>query len=1105
MQPTNKATDRDALEGLEAYLDSLDGDPNAALERISTKSDPENVRRRLAMLIDGDRMQDAVAEVRSRERMEAWIDLATYALAATGGQEEAKDCVAWARELPKLPLWQRSVIAYCDGTMRWAFHERSDNHTVMPGQLTEKEDELVQGVIAALSSACGQALTIERPESELEVELLTRLLDASYAVGDRSTCRRAMRSLNKRVPVPLRVAHAVLQGIAEPQPDLAERLWTEHGESFLPKYLSCAILGQYAGDTEIALERALQLQALAKSAGEETKLSQLLYSLTNLDDSIAFERVASAVADLLGAGSNVLTLMNAEKHLRQKDWERALALLDHIGNIDDPQWSRIRGLAFQQGGRVEEALLQFQALALKSPSPWVFRKICSIAAQQGKEQDEINSLESLLALDPDDDNARRRIASLYGRCREYKRALLHLEKLHEDAPDDFDVLTNLAVAYSFDGRADRALSTLDRVVKDGVVPLQIALCRSQILLSLGRTGDAFVSLHAVRNNYWDDAQFLGAYMTAGHADAKEAEAHEALSRLMELKKSGVVDDRLLREVSLEEIREMMSLADERSQAISRHVVEGKFPWVMSAEMAREAVCWAWTLRTQPIKWLTDKALTREAYCIYATNGFRVLTDADGNSSLDEVKSAEKGNAIVVDISSIVTLYALGLLPDVGAYYGRVLVPADYLSKAILDSQKLFPHQLSQKMAAEAILDAVNTRRLKVQTEECKTFDVIDEYDELEGFETRYRIADLIQVLCDEELVSEGQKERAQSVSHKVSATEGGAVRLKRAAAICVSGSTLTTLVGIEWLKLVSENFDVHISQHDFEEIKSRLRAFEALDAARRMHTEIWDQIQTNPSFEFVAVRTAPSVKDADTMDSDLATAAFRVAKEYGFPLLADDRVCQMLMLNERRSDVSAAFGTDALLYRLADEGVLTQDRVADALLRIIAWRYRFVVFPPELLVWLAKRYSGHLPGIALRQVAAYVHDCMRDHGLFAGPEPVDPPVPIAVRLYQTWVQTIAEFVTSVWLDEAFDETSAQQLTRWAMSEFLPSPPRKLNDRIQASIATLTARSMLSRALISSTRSQNPGRMNLCLREMAAACGLDESEYLKIVIGVIDEI
>ena len=91
------------------------------------------------------------------------------------------------------------------------------------------------------------------------------------------------------------------------------------------------------------------------------------------------------------------------------------------------------------------------------------------------------------------------------------------------------------------------------------------------------------------------------------------------------------------------------------------------------------------------------------------------------------------------------------------------------------------------------------------------------------------------------------------------------------------------------------------------------------------------------------------------------------------------------------------------------------------------------------------------------------------------------------------------------MDETFDEASAGELTDWAIGEFLPSPPQVLDDRLQSVIASLTPRTVITRALIRSTKSHRLERANRGLRRMSAALGMSEMEYLQIVAGVMNGI
>lgn len=1104
----NSPTKKDMLEGMEAYLDSLDGDPDIALNKIAGKSDPDNIRRRITILIDSGRIERAAEEVRSHDKAEAWIDLAIYSFAAIGADDDAKAYLDWAKELPQTVMWQRSSIGYYDGTFVWTFRNRAEGEGILPGSLNTAEHKYIKNASEIVKAACASSLVFGRPATELDVELLSRLFDASYILADRESCRKIVRVLEKRIPIPLKIAQAVLQDIADPVSNIINRLWSEHGESFMARYLSCMIQAKELGNEEIALDRAYQLVDFAKSNDDKEKLCQLLYGLTNPDDSVALAKVMGTATALLGKGSNQLKLMGADDSLRKGDEANALAMLETFDIASDPQALRIKALAKLKGGEPLEGLKLLQELSKVTPSPWVFKLISDVASKHDRENDEQEALEHLLVLAPSELNARRRLSSLYGRQDDYKRATLHLEILRRQTPEDVDVMVNLAISYWFDGQPDRALAVLDETDISKVERFPIVKTRSQFLHALGRTQDAFRVLDEVRGEYWDDPEFLSSYMTVCHAAAEDLKAHEALTKLIELKNKGLIDDHIIHEASLDDLKEMLIGAKKRSEDVKKFIVEGKFPWLMGAEMDRDAMYWSWSLRTQPLKWLFDDPINRASYSIYSTNGFRVLHSQNDSPTLEAIQCASRGESIVADASALITLHSLGLLGKAADYFGRVLVPASYLPKIIADLRKMFPHQLSQKMAAEQIRASVESKSITVQSMALsgQQIEVLDEYqDENESSDLTYRISDLLEILHSKGLVTDAQRDRAKSVAHTAPVADQKQVPLKIGQPICVREATLVTLAGIGWLDLVTKQFSVHITRQDFDDVMSRIRAFQTLDTSQRLHKELWNLIQTSKHFEFVPVTKDLTIPEEDKIDRDVAIASYLVAKERNLPLLVDDRVCQTLLMNEWNTSPVAAFGSDLLVLDMAKSGALTHDEAADALLRLIAWRYRFILVPPEILKLLADRYRGHPPGSALRQVAIYVHDCMRDEGMFGGLEPTNPPVSIAVRQYQSWVQNIAEFIMDIWLDDTIDEISAQEITIWAITEFLPSPPRVADDRLQSTIASLTPRTFITRALIRSINGRDFERINRALRMMSSTLGLEETEYLKIVAGVVNGI
>jgi hypothetical protein len=163
----------------------------------------------------------------------------------------------------------------------------------------------------------------------------------------------------------------------------------------------------------------------------------------------------------------------------------------------------------------------------------------------------------------------------------------------------------------------------------------------------------------------------------------------------------------------------------------------------------------------------------------------------------------------------------------------------------------------------------------------------------------------------------------------------------------------------------------------------------------------------------------------------------------------------------------------------------------------MSWRYRFIVAPPEVLKTLADRFIQHPPGQLLRKIALYVHDCMRDPGLFGGAEAADPPMSMASLFFLRWAAHIAEFLVDVWADPKWDETHTRGLTEWAIAELLPSPPRAMTGP-GTSIALLGGKIAMGRALVRACQLEDRARGNAALRAVADALGMRPNEYLAVV-------
>lgn len=244
--------------------------------------------------------------------------------------------------------------------------------------------------------------------------------------------------------------------------------------------------------------------------------------------------------------------------------------------------------------------------------------------------------------------------------------------------------------------------------------------------------------------------------------------------------------------------------------------------------------------------------------------------------------------------------------------------------------------------------------------------------------------------------------------------------------------------------------------------------------------------------------------DSDEDEDDIepkrivALDAGLLAQQEKLPFLVDDRFCQNVVLHMDGQNPSAAFGTDCLLIAMFEAGQTDQRETAAAFVQLIEWRYRFLLLPVTVLEAIALEFAEH----DLRKVARYVHDSMRDMGLFGGKEATDPPMPIAFRYYQDWLQIIAEFVAQLWLSNRFDHEQAVRLTSWAMTEFVPTVPTVLQQGV-GRIANFSAFTVLHCVMLKLCATSDYSMANEAMRLIAKGLGLDDADFMRVASDIIN--
>jgi hypothetical protein len=300
-------------------------------------------------------------------------------------------------------------------------------------------------------------------------------------------------------------------------------------------------------------------------------------------------------------------------------------------------------------------------------------------------------------------------------------------------------------------------------------------------------------------------------------------------------------------------------------------------------------------------------------------------------------------------------------------------------------------------------------------------------------------------------------------------------------------------------------YRVRVTAQAHREVIQRLNTIAYQEETRGWHTDLWSRLRGDAHFKFVPHSVPEGLRDKDRETKDyLPFLACFIAQQTKMPLMADDRVCQVFTFNGMADVPNAAFGSDAAVLALTAGGRLDSDKAAAAIRQLMAWRYRFIVPPPEILKALADPYRANPPGEALREVAEYVHDCMRDTGLFGGRENTELGDSMGARSYLAWLRNIAGFLVLVWADEGFAPESATRLTEWSCRELLPSCPRVADARLRVEGTLLVPRMFLSQALLSMANRPGEPRMADAMKAMKAALRLTDEEYTRIVTGILND-
>jgi predicted Zn-dependent protease len=1099
--------ERIALDAAEAELVS---GPDAALTVLGAPVDPIRLRTALGILARADRYQEAADLIRGRQPDDQWVHWAAMIYSYLGDHPSAEAMVRHADNSIDLISMRRTRLFLVEGMLARIRSDADLDSLLAPQRWPDVVRTRASQGIEILDPLLSLVRANHKIEGDVVFTGVICALQCAHIAGDDRLFAEFCKWLLRHVPVPLSIAEVCLRRLHEAPPGLSNRLRAEHPGDFQAAILAALLDRDIFHCEDDAIRSLFELSERATSEEQKNTLSDVLFETSGHCDPEAIQQAIEIITKLQSSDSRLVGMLTALQLMVAGDLSGAEARLVALRDDDDASWWQAYATLCDYQEKHDEARIAWEKASDLLPHPEITRRAVQASLDRRQFQSAVRSLTKLVESGTVSEKDRQALVWSLMQLGRFAEAAQQLEILVAAEPASVERRMALAQSYGHCARAADGINVLQPVFDGDDAPLEAFFIQSQLLEAVGRAQDAFALLRTVAGNYWDEPQFLAAYMHYGHAAGEDRPAHEAMAQLISLRHAGRVPNEILQEGSLEELLEYSKEFRARRELLQSQVVNGRMPWLFAEDAIGNRPMWAWKLHTQSLRWLSEDALSRAAYSVYATNGFAVRP-VDGEKRLEPIDPPATGGEVVVDLTALITLHHLGRLGQLCDYFQNVLLPSRYGTIQIADASRYGQHQPSQEQSLKRIREQIESGRISVIENPSTDWPMLDEYDDTPQAPC-YRLQDLIQLLVGRQVINQPEIDDLRSVAHKAVAPDSGLPPLSFGGNVRVDLLTLRTLADRSAFERIIQSCTFVLSNEQQRELQAEILAYEAAQHARDDHDELWRNIADLHQQGKIAWESLPpddAKQGADATEEDDEQRFYHLdsvslAVKRSLPLLVDDRILQVLQFNQ--APQAGAFGTDQLILALLYADKLTLDDASKDYRKLMAWRYRFIVPPPEMLKLWADEAIDAPPGDALLDVAVYLHDSLRDPGLHCGLEQCEPPMPVALKLVTAWTHSIATFIADVWGDEKYSLSTAEKLTNWAGEELIPSLPRGLwLHPVGHNLARFEASSVLRMAMIQFATIRDADRASIGLATLGKSVGLDDEAFVSIAVETIHAI
>ncbi|QDU44583.1 hypothetical protein Mal52_30680 [Symmachiella dynata] len=1095
---------------LDAKLEYLRGFSDKANSMLEDSLEPAILSTRLAMNLDLQKNVEAADLASTAPYHEKWIEQAIVAFINAARLDDGLNALNWANENANDRVADQCNVAFAHSIL---LHYKIGHPDGITTSLDVKDGIRadITKAIDSLQRVIARPLAVGKPSNGLEVDALGYACLAHHIIGQKNECRDLANILARCRPIPIAVAHAVMRRDIAPSESLPADLRKDHPRSFEAQFLAVLIDLIFLGKLPIRVfDDARRVLPFAKDDQSQDRIIGLMSDVVAEDDIVRFNVVVALCKKYLPAEHPRHRLLGVQSCLRRGEAEEARRMLDEEENRTEPEWLRYSADTHRMLGDLNKAANDLLEATQFCRRGSVWYEAAMALSETDRIEEMVECLEKVVVLEPTNINARHNLAFGYVRLGRHRSAADNLVQLANLVPTRHKYLVEASGEFALAGDVSTAIELCADICEREPHYRDAVLQRARLLRISRQKGAAFDSLYGVREEFWDDVEFLAVYMGLGYEVGQDAAAGRAMQRILELQEDGTAKKRVLHAVAPDDIKALLEARWDAFERLNKLLIEARSPWTIVSEVAHAPVCKIWKIRTQPGALFTTPETYAE-YSIYATNAFAVREAGDQVSTLVDIQAPPPEQRVVMDLSALITLHQLNLLDVAASFFGTILYPDEYDKKRLRDQAMLESGQQSQWTALEAIIEQIQLPNSRVTIKSADSSDgitLVSEKDGLTRSGSVFRPLDIARWLFANGKIDLGVVENIQQSRTEDTAREGFAEAMA-SREVMIDETAIFLLHTSGCLEPLLREMALCITDVCYEKIRHEIDRFRFDQEMAELNESLGAAWLNNDRITAKAVITSPSNESDDDSGAPVDESERQrkwmidgvlLALQEKIPLVADDRFCLMGVMNDTSNVETTACSTDCVIKRMYQEGKISSEQFADAFLQLVRWRYRFLLPDATVLLDFVRRYHGI--NDPLVEISQYMHDCMRDCGLLAGKEPTEPATSVALHYYIQSLGRWAEFAAQVWNLKELDEKQRITLTEWIVSECLPTPPRNLPTSGRFQLAESSVETFLAAFLVRACDIDDLLTAKAAVKAVSDLIGITERDFESVVSHIL---